>query len=221
VQTPSLPSTTAAAQHGLLTAAQLRKAELSPRRTRTLVGKGELVRLTPRLFRVAAVPETTAQQLLAAVFDAGGKAVVSHASALAFWGLPGFETKPIHVTRRRAGGRRGPYLADHVHTSVTLPDRHTHVLEGVPIAAPARALFDLAGTPGTHPAKLERAVDNAWADRLVSGRTLHLMLDELAASGRPGIQPMRLLLTERGEDYVPPATGLPAYSYSIGCTLSA
>jgi hypothetical protein len=53
-------------------------------------------------------------------------------------------------------------------------------------------------------------VDNAWADRLVSGSTLHSMLDELAQRGRPGIRVMRQVLATRGSDYVPPASNLEA-----------
>ena len=53
-------------------------------------------------------------------------------------------------------------------------------------------------------------VDNAWSMRLVSGRTLHGMLDDLAQRGRPGIRVMRQVLAERTESYTPPASGVEA-----------
>lgn len=57
---------------------------------------------------------------------------------------------------------------------------------------------------------MERMVDNAWSARLVSGVTLHAMLDEIAQRGRPGIRVMRQVLSTRGLDYVPPASNLEA-----------
>jgi very-short-patch-repair endonuclease len=44
--------------------------------------------------------------------------------------------------------------------------------------------------------------------RLVSGATLHTMLDELAQRGRPGIRVMRQVLADRPTTYVPPASGV-------------
>ena len=82
------------------------------------------------------------------------------------------------------------------------------MLGAVPVVVPARALFDVAGQRGIHPKRVERAVDNAWARRLVSGRSLRLMLDDLAQRGRPGIRVMREILRDRDPDYVPPASGL-------------
>jgi very-short-patch-repair endonuclease len=55
---------------------------------------------------------------------------------------------------------------------------------------------------------MARMVDTAWAMRLVSGATLHAMLDDLAQRGRPGIRVMRQVLADRGLDYVPPASSL-------------
>ncbi len=53
-------------------------------------------------------------------------------------------------------------------------------------------------------------VDTAWSMRLVSGPSLHRMLDELAQRGRPGIRVMRQVLRDRPVDYIPPASGLEA-----------
>jgi very-short-patch-repair endonuclease len=51
-------------------------------------------------------------------------------------------------------------------------------------------------------------VDNAWSLRLVSGESMHAMLDDLAQRGRPGIRVMRRVLAKRGLDYIPPASAL-------------
>jgi len=53
-----------------------------------------------------------------------------------------------------------------------------------------------------------RALDNAWALRLVTYDELHLLLGVLAKRGRNGIRLMRTLLAERPPDYRPPESGL-------------
>ncbi|HEX6419154.1 MAG TPA: hypothetical protein VFZ77_11690, partial [Acidimicrobiales bacterium] len=50
--------------------------------------------------------------------------------------------------------------------------------------------------------------DDAWRRRLLSGRSLRRLLDDIATQGRNGIRPLRALLEERGDDYVPPASNL-------------
>lgn len=82
------------------------------------------------------------------------------------------------------------------------------VLEAVPVVTPVRGLFDVAGQRGISPQRVERAVDNAWSQRLVSGASLQAMLKDLAKRGRPGIRVMREILEPRGPDYVPPASGV-------------
>src|SRR3546814_17080532 len=46
--------------------------------------------------------------------------------------------------------------------------------------------------------------------RLVSGQSLHAMLEVMAQRGRPGIWTMRQVLATRGLDSVPPASNLEA-----------
>lgn len=203
-----LPVALPEAQHGLITTEQLLAAGFDRNKVRWLTRSERLIRLSPRVMRLAGAPETSAQAVLAAVLDAGPGSALSHSAALAWWGLPGFQLDDPHVTHPRDGVHRTARMAHRVHDVVVLPHHHVRVLEGVPIVVPARALFDLAGQRGVHEKRVERAIDNAWAKRLVSGRSLHNMLDELGQRGRPGIRLMRKLLKERGPDYVPPASGL-------------
>lgn len=206
----SFPTELAERQHGLLTSEQLRGAGLSSDQIHWLIKRDRLSRISPRVQRVPGAPDTRAQRLLAAVLDSGPGSALSHSTALAWWGLPGFLYDEIHVTHTRDGVHRPARRADHVHDVVLLPERHIRVLEGVPVVSPARALFDIAGQNGIHPKRVERAVDNAWSDRLVSGRCLEMMLDDLAQRGRPGIRVMREIVEARGSDYIPPASGLEA-----------
>jgi len=205
---PTLPTHLAEVQHGLVTTGQLRAAGLDVERIRWAVAGERLIRVSPRLFRVRGAPETTAQRVLAAVLDAGPGSALSHTSALAWWDVPGFPLDELHVTHQRDGVHRPARLAQRVHDVALLPDHHVRTLDGVPVVLPVRALFDIAGQAHVHPKRVERAIDNAWAKRLVSGAALHAMLGELAKRGRPGIRLMRELLKERGRAYVPPASGL-------------
>lgn len=203
-----LPVDLIRAQHGLVTTEQLREAGLNAKQIRWSVVSGRTARLSPRVLCVPAAPASAAQRLLAAVLDAGPGSAVSHTTALSWWGVPGFLLDELHVTHQRDGVHRPRRLADHVHDVVLLPGHHVRVLDAVPVVTPARALFDIAGLPTVTAARVERALDNAWARRLVSGRALHAMLRELAKRGRPGIRVMREILEERGRGYEPPASGL-------------
>jgi hypothetical protein len=204
----SLPTAVLAKQHGLITTEQLGQVGFGKHHVHHFVILGRFERVSPRVLRLVGSPFTTAQRVLAAVLDAGPGSALSHESALAWWKLPGFLLDELHVTHQRDGVHRPRRLASFVHDVVLLPDAHVRELEGVPVVTPPRALFDLAGTRGVHPQRVERAVDNAWSRRLVTGQTLHAMLHELAKRGRPGIRVMRQILDGRGSDYVPPASGL-------------
>lgn len=48
-----------------------------------------------RVLRASASPVTAAQRILAAVLDGGAGTVLSHSSAAAWWGLPGFDCAPF------------------------------------------------------------------------------------------------------------------------------
>jgi len=148
-----------------------------------------------------------------AVLDAGVGAALWGASAASWWGVPGNLLEPIQTARVRGHSQR-PDRAGRAHDPRLLPDHHVVTLESVPTVVPARALFDIAGTRRGGAElpwwvdRMARMVDTAWAMRLVSGATLHRMLDDLAQRGRPGIGVMRQVLTDRPVGYVPPASGL-------------
>jgi very-short-patch-repair endonuclease len=203
-----LPHDVMAKQHALVTTDQLFEVGFDKDGVKWLIRGGRLERVSPRVLRLLGAPATEAQRVLAAVLDAGPGSALSHTSALAWWRVPGFTVRELHVTHTRDGPHRPRRPAHTIHDVEILPDHHVRVLDGIPVVTPSRALFDLAGMPRTPPARVERALDNAWSLRLVSGRTLKLMLRELAHRGRPGIATMRGLLAERDADYLPPASGL-------------
>jgi hypothetical protein len=210
----------AATQRGLVSVTQAAALGFDRTRRRRLIDGRRWERVTPRVVRLVGAEPSLAQRCLTAILDAGGGAALSGASAAAWWNIPGNQLDPIHVARWRDRSAT-PLRSDRRHAPCLLPDHHVVVLDGVPVQVPARALFDIAGTRRRGVelpwwvARMERMVDNAWSARLVSGTTMHAMLEDLAQRGRPGIRVMRAVLAKRGVDYVPPASNLEARCIQI------
>lgn len=205
----------AANQRGLITVRQAHELGYSEAQVRYLLDGNRWRRITPRVAGLVGSPETVEQGLLAAVLDAGAGAALAGATAARWWGIPGNLLEPFQIVRTRDRSRTTS-STDRRHVPRLLPQHHVLTLDGIPTEVPARALFDIAGTRrrGAETpwfvARMERMVDNAWSARLVSGITMHAMLDELAQRGRAGIRVMRQVLAKRGVDYEPPASNLEA-----------
>jgi very-short-patch-repair endonuclease len=192
-------------QHGLLTVAQTVAAGWSESTRRHAVAAGDWVPMGNRVLRRRGSPLTKATALLAAVLDAGPGAALSHTTAAAWWGLPGFDLRHVHVTRRRVLSTPAP-LVDRLHNVRSLPPSHTTVLDGVPVMRPERVAFELCAT--VHPERAARAIDAGWSRGLFSGASLRRLLDEHAKRGRKGTVVMRAILDDRPPGWVPPASGL-------------
>ncbi|HEX6310704.1 MAG TPA: hypothetical protein VF152_03685, partial [Acidimicrobiia bacterium] len=192
-------------QYGVVARWQARGLGVSRAQVARRVRSRELEVVTPVVLRLRGAPVDERQRAMAAVLDAGPGAVLSHETAAAVWGLPGFDIRDVHVSRPRSGVRRGSLLP-WIHQPSCLPPEHVTVLEHFPLTTPARTLFDLAGR--VFPQRVERALENAWSKGLVDGTRLVAVLDVLGTRGRPGTRLMRALVAARGRDYVPPASGL-------------
>lgn len=203
----------AATQRSLVTVDQAIELGYDRHQRQRLIDSRRWERLTPRVIRLVGSVLSVEQTALAAVLDAGTGAALSGSSAAAWWKIPGNRIEPIEVVRQR--NRSGTVGSqDRRHEPTLLLSHHVVVLDGIPTQVPARALFDVAGTKRRGAEKpwwverIARMVDNAWSWSLVSGATMHTMLDEMAQRGRPGIRVMRQVLASRGLDYVPPASNL-------------
>jgi very-short-patch-repair endonuclease len=194
----------AASQHGLITSLQAQQAGLSRHSLQRRLARGEWRRVSSRVIRATASADTDDQRLMATALDAGSSAFLSHSTAARLWDIPGFDADDIQVSRLRASTGR-PARRSRVHEPRLLPSHHLTRLRNLPLTNPTRTIFDLAGV--VSPGKLERALDTAWSRRLVTGRSLHGMLPELAQRGRSGIGLMRQLLEERPRDYTPMDSG--------------
>ena len=161
---------------------------------------------TSRVLVLNGVPLTYELDAWIALLDAGTDAALSHESCLARWGLPGFALRPIHVTAGRSSSR---FEADAVlHRSHLWPAHHRLVVNGLPMATPTRALFDVINAGTVHPLKIERTVNTAWARRLTSGQMLADMADEWCERGRRGSKWVHAYLETHPIDWEPPASNL-------------
>lgn len=193
-------------QHSVFSQAQAVLVGATAKELRHEVEVGRFERVGRLVFRVAGSQRTPQQQLMIAQLAAGAGAVVSHRSAAALLGVPGFAFGPIELTaprgvRRRIAGAR-------IFQSVVLPVHHVRVIDEIPVTSYARTLFDLAGL--VHPMRAERALDNCLSRRLVSMPACWRVFADLAEHGRSGSATMRELLGARGNDYVAPASELEA-----------
>lgn len=194
-------------QHGVVARRQCRALGYDADRLESAIRRGDWAALSPRVLRRVGAPTTPRMHVMAVALDAGTDAVASHRTAAALWGLPGFTlARPEASVLRRKDGE-GARLG-RVHRPRSLPAHHCTVVDGIPVTTPARTVFDLAGV--LPPARTERALDNAVAQRPPLLRILHRMLPELAERGRSGITVMRELLTARPVGYIAPASGLEA-----------
>ena len=195
-------------QHGAVNRRQLNERGLGSRALRHQVDSGFLEPMSPQVLRLVGSPETDAQMAMAGVLDAPGSAFLSHRSAAAWWGLPGFKLKlPIEVLIPWQGTTRRTRLAV-VHYHRALPAEHLTSLGGIPIVSPTLLMFLLAGSE--NPGRTERALDNGLSMRLLTIRGFHNLLGQLRASGRNGITVARRLAADRPMNYVAPQSGLEA-----------
>jgi very-short-patch-repair endonuclease len=192
-------------QFGLLSSSQLRALGHSPNAFAQRAAGTEWEALSDEVLRRVGAPRGRGQTAMAAVLDAGRGAHLSHSSGGSWWGVPGLLLEPVHVVRTSRTARRPP-LVEVLHTVRSLPPEWTTVLDGVPVVRPEQLAMQLFSQYRYE--RAERHVDALWSMRLLSGRSLRRLVIGQGRRGRNGIGGLRRFLDERGDDYVPPATGL-------------
>jgi very-short-patch-repair endonuclease len=198
----------AANQHGVVARRQLLGRGVNGLWIEHRLERGYLRTLSAQVLELVGSPNSDGKWAMAAVLDAPQPAVLSHQSAAAWWGLPGFDFHSgVHVTVPRKGLYQRTRLA-RIHYNAAFPMDQIMNLRGIPVSSPALTIFQLAGVVSRH--RTERALDNAWAIRLLSGEVMQNLLRRLAARGRNGIATMRVLIRDRPPSYVPPASGVEA-----------
>jgi hypothetical protein len=164
----------AARQRALITRAQLRALGLRPSAIEHAVARGRVHRIHQGIYSLVPVPVLPPLAgELAAVLACGGRALLSHHSAAAVWGIRPFLDGDVDVTL--VGTDRGRTRAGiHVHRTQTLRLRDALRHQQIPIISPARALLDIA--PHISGRSLEWALDQALVKRLTSHAAVRAVL---------------------------------------------
>ena len=158
-------------QWGVVSLAQLRALGLSADAVQRRERAGRLHRVHRAVYAVGHTVLRREGRWLAAVLACGERAVLSHRSAAAHWGLLQTEATRIDVTapRTRAGDAR-----IRLHRSRSLIARDTTTHQGIPITSVPRTLLDLAAT--VNPDRLERALAQAEHLELYDHRAITELL---------------------------------------------
>jgi very-short-patch-repair endonuclease len=145
-------------QDGAVSAAQLAAAGFSRRAIQHRLATGVLTRVHRGVYLLGAVRGPWFAEH-AALLACGARAVLSHWTALALWGLAERPAQ-VHVTRPATG--HAP-AGVRVHRGTIEDVRRRH---GLPVTSPARALLDVASSMPA--VDLARLVEEAQVQRLVT-----------------------------------------------------
>jgi len=158
-----------------------------------LVEIGAIDRVHHGVLRFRAAPASWRGDLLAACWAGGFRAVASHRSAAALWGLKGGRRHIPEITCPR--WRRARHDGVVVHESKLLDPCDLTVVDGIPVTSPELTLVGIAAVCSA--SSLEMALDRAENHRLVTPTSVRSTVTRLARPGRPGIRPLRVLLDSR------------------------
>ena len=186
----------AGSQHGLVTRTQA-LSTLSTKQLEGWVDRRVLVPVRPGVYRFRGVPESWEQRLLAACLAADG--VASHRAAARVWGVEGVASLRLEITVSLGQVVRLPGVR--AHRSNRLGPEFLTVQREIPVTTPARTLVDLSAVTPTP--TLEKAVDGALRDGLVTVASLRACFDALAGRGRRRVAHFRPILDARQPGYSP------------------
>lgn len=157
---------------------------------------------SPRVLSLAGAPESDAQRVLAAVLDASPGGMLHGRSALAWFGLRGFDLRTIHVARPRwLSGV--PVELGCLHLLRDLRPHDVIVFRGIPTVSPLRAIWSEAARYSPEPLvevglrKIGRLLDDAHKLGLATWAALHEMVADISEQGRSGARIMRALAEKR------------------------
>lgn len=132
-----------ARQHGVISRAQARADGLTRGAIKHRIDTGRWLEITPRVYRLAGAPMTDRAWIMATVLSAGADGVSTSNTALAQHRIRDFRVFPVRVVAAR---RPHALALDGVSETFWLPESHRTIVDGIPTATVARALFDLAAT---------------------------------------------------------------------------
>lgn len=195
-------------QHGVFSTTQL--TPVTDAEVQTRLSTGRWRRVQRQIYVVEGSPDTWEQQIWIKLLAGGPGAVVGLRSAAALHGLRGMHRIATDVVQPE---ETVPNAKPRTSRRTTrLPSSHVTVIEGFPVTTIERTLFDLAGITSQWrrrsgrsyltEARVERLVENALSQKLVTVGSLRQVHLSLAGRGRAGSRLMRQLLDERSGTYV-------------------
>lgn len=198
----------AARQHGVFSAVQL--PGITKAMVHTRITSGRWKPIQREVFVIAGSAESWEQRLWIGLLRAGCGAVVCSRAAIALHHVKGMGRGPIDILQPECSVPNAKATTSRRTTS--LPQWQVTVVDGLPVTTVARSLFDLAGLASPTRRRngwayltektVERLLDNAITQGLVSERSLMRVFLSLAGRGRPGTRLMRDLLEGRSGKYV-------------------
>ncbi len=156
----------AARQHGVVSAAQLAWAGLSPTAITKWARAGRIHRLHRGVYAVGHASVGVEGRWLAAVLACGEGAVLSHESAAALWRISPRSPALVHVTVPSHNGR-ARRSGIRIHRTTTLESADTTRRRNIPVTTHARTLGDLGYGPEPTRSDLERAFLRLCEDRRI------------------------------------------------------
>jgi hypothetical protein len=190
-------------QHGVVHLQQALEIGMSKYSVHSRLSSGRWDRLLPETYRLAGVPGSFEQHLVAAALWSGG--VASDESAAAVWGLDGARRWRTEITVD--GGPSGSpvdWITFH-RTNRSLEPYRT-VRHGIPVTTIPRTLIELGASVSRW--RLQAALDQALRDGLTSPGQLTAELAGLGGRGRRGAGRLRRLLEDPDLGLPPPASVL-------------
>ncbi|MFP5256013.1 MAG: DUF559 domain-containing protein [Acidimicrobiia bacterium] len=181
---------TARSQHGLVTSQQAVKI-LGPHRKAKWVGRRQLALVQPGVFRLAGVPETWHQSLMATALAADG--VVSHRSAAEMWGL----IQPAGYVEVSIPPNRTPHLRPPA-VAHRIKDLHPELAverAGLRITDPVRTVIDLGLVLSKR--EVGDALSRGLSIGLLTVTEVERLRDALGRPGRNGTGVVRHILEAR------------------------
>lgn len=179
----------AAAQHGVVTRAQLRSAGLSDSQVSYRVRTKRLHRIHRGVYAVGHRRLALEGRRMAALLACGQNAVMSHRTAGDAWDIRRSASGRIDVTVP-ARARRLPPPPVTLHRSDLRHGAETTTCGGIPVTTPARTLLDLAAVLPR--SSLERAMERAETLRLFDLTSVQAVL--LAHPRRAGSRALAAIL---------------------------
>src|ERR1700729_3369607 len=179
-------------QLGLITTDQLRIAGVGRGGVRRRSENGTLHRQYRGVYLVGHPIPLPGARELGAVLACGDRAIISHRSAAALWGLASAPFDYVEVTVIHRGCRSRDGLRVHRVEHLDATDR-AHK-SGIPVTSPARTLVDYAATANA--AELEWAIAEAPAHTLADERGILAAIARVPTQA--GVAGLRAILRQPG-----------------------